>query len=96
MSFYSFHISSAERQPNGNTLICEGAPGRIFEVTPSHEIVWEYINPFFLRVNRPTKGHPSNYTNAVFRAHRYGPDHPALQGRDLDPVRHATLNHLYA
>ena len=96
ISFYSYNISSAERLPNGNTLICEGAPGRIFEVTPSQQIVWEYINPFFLRVNRPTPGNPSNFTNSVFRAHRYGPDHPALQGRDLDPARHASLNRLYA
>ena len=50
ISFYSYHISSAERQPNGNTVICEGAPGRIFEVTPDQNIVWEYINPFFGQV----------------------------------------------
>jgi hypothetical protein len=45
-SFFSHYISGAERQPNGNTLICEGANGRIFEVTPSGDIVWEYVNPF--------------------------------------------------
>lgn len=45
-SFFSHYISGAERQPNGNTLICEGSNGRIFEVTPSGEIVWEYVNPF--------------------------------------------------
>ncbi|GIS94317.1 MAG: hypothetical protein CM1200mP22_15540 [Dehalococcoidia bacterium] len=38
LSFYSYNISSAERQPNGNTLICEGAPGRVFEVTPSGDM----------------------------------------------------------
>ena len=27
ISFYSYHISGSERQPNGNTLICEGRPG---------------------------------------------------------------------
>ena len=95
LSFYSYNISSAERLPNGNTLICEGAPGRIFEVTQNMEIVWEYINPFFLRAARPTPGNPSTVTNSVFRAHRYGPDHPALQDKDLDPARHASLNRLY-
>jgi hypothetical protein len=45
-SFFSHYISSAQRQPNGDTLICEGANGRIFEVTPAGEIVWEYVNPF--------------------------------------------------
>jgi hypothetical protein len=45
-TFFSHFISSAQRQPNGNTLICEGANGRFFEVTPAGEIVWEYVNPF--------------------------------------------------
>ena len=35
VSFYSNYISGAERLPNGNTLICEGAAGRLFEVTNS-------------------------------------------------------------
>jgi Spy/CpxP family protein refolding chaperone len=30
---------------NGNTLICSGANGTIFEVTPEKAIVWKYINP---------------------------------------------------
>jgi len=45
-SFFSHYISSAQRLPNGNTLICEGANGRFFEVKPDGEIVWEYVNPF--------------------------------------------------
>jgi hypothetical protein len=31
--FFSGHISGAERQPNGNVLMCEGASGRVSEVT---------------------------------------------------------------
>ncbi|HHX75334.1 MAG TPA: thioredoxin [Firmicutes bacterium] len=45
--FYSPLMSSAQRLPNGNTLICEGNGGRIFEVTSEHELVWEYLNPHF-------------------------------------------------
>jgi hypothetical protein len=45
--FYSPFISSAQRLPNGNTLITEGSDGRIFEVTREHEIVWEYISPYW-------------------------------------------------
>ena len=45
-SFRSTHISSARRLPNGNTLICEGQPGRAFQVTRDGEIVWEYLNPY--------------------------------------------------
>jgi hypothetical protein len=37
--------SYTQRLPNGNTLITESNPGRILEVTPDREIVWEYVNP---------------------------------------------------
>jgi hypothetical protein len=43
--FYSPFISGQQRLPNGNTLITEGSGGRLIEVTPDHEIVWEYISP---------------------------------------------------
>jgi len=39
--FFSFYISSVQRLPNGNTLVAEGANGRVFEITNSSEIVWE-------------------------------------------------------
>ena len=44
-TFYSAWVSSAQRLPNGNTLIVEGAYSRAFEVTPEKEIVWEYVGP---------------------------------------------------
>ncbi len=43
--FYSSFISGTQRLPNGNTLICSGASGTIFEVTPNKEVVWKYVNP---------------------------------------------------
>lgn len=43
--FYSSFISGTQRLANGNTLICSGANGTIFEVTPNKEIVWKYVNP---------------------------------------------------
>lgn len=86
ISFYSYHISGAERQPNGNTLICEGAPGRIFEVTPDGDIVWEYVNPVGGTAESWGTGNVSPRAgNSVFRAHRYAAGHPALRGRDLSP-----------
>ena len=91
LSFYSFHISSAQRLPNGNTLVCEGGTGRLIEVTPSREIVWEYVNPFYFPDER--FGGMANYT---FRAHRYGPDHTALQTKDLDPIRYTEINRAFA
>jgi hypothetical protein len=43
--FSSGFISGANRLPNGNTFICSGANGTIFEVTPEKEVVWKYVNP---------------------------------------------------
>ena len=43
--FYSSFISGSQRLPNGNTLICSGANGVVFEVTPEKEMVWNYVNP---------------------------------------------------
>lgn len=45
-TFRSTHISAARRLPNGNTFIDEGQSGRLFQVTPAGDIVWEYVNPF--------------------------------------------------
>jgi outer membrane protein assembly factor BamB len=45
--FFSTNVSGAQRLVNGNTLITEGAGGRIFEVTRDGAIVWEYLNPLF-------------------------------------------------
>ena len=61
--FASHYISSAQRLPNGNTLIDEGADGRLFEVTAQKEIVWEYVNPYF-------GTEEGARTNRVFRAQR--------------------------
>ncbi len=60
--FFSHYVSSAQRLPNGNTLITEGAAGRLFEVTTAGEIVWEYVSPFFTTGQNPS--------NRVYRAYR--------------------------
>ena len=41
--FYSPLTSSAQRMPNGNTVICEGCSAIIREYTPDNELVWEYV-----------------------------------------------------
>ena len=88
-SFHSGFISGARRQPNGNTLICSGADGRIFEVTKEGEIVWEYWDPYSGEVRLPDGSRPQpvgEATHAVFRATRISPEHPAVVGRDLRPI----------
>ena len=51
--FFSPFISGTQRLPNGNTLICSGVPGRIFEVTRDGRIVWDYLNPYGGEVSFP-------------------------------------------
>jgi hypothetical protein len=63
-NFYSPRISNAQRLPNGNTLINEGSFGRFFEVTLEGDVVWEYVNPYFV-------GPPKAQHNRVARAYRY-------------------------
>ncbi len=83
LHYHSSFISGCQRLPNGNTLICQGAIGRLIEVTREKEVVWEYISPFYNR-QMPWLG----LTNLVFRAYRYGPDYPGLKGKDLDPDKY--------
>jgi hypothetical protein len=45
-TFFSSFVSNAQRLPNGNTLITEGMTGRLFQVTPSGAVVWEYHSPY--------------------------------------------------
>ena len=40
-SFYADHISGAQRLPDGNTLICNGVTGKIFEVSPGGSTLWQ-------------------------------------------------------
>ena len=45
--FFSRHISGVQRLSNGNTVVCVGAEGYFFEVTPAGKQVWSYQNSFF-------------------------------------------------
>ncbi|MBW1996636.1 MAG: aryl-sulfate sulfotransferase [Deltaproteobacteria bacterium] len=60
--FFSHFISGAQRLPNGNTLITDGANGRIFEVTREKQVVWEFL--------APAQG---GFGNKVYRAYRVPP-----------------------
>jgi hypothetical protein len=81
--FYSSNISGAQRLPNGDTLITEGASGRLFEVTKEGKIVWEYIYPVF-------GGTPPS--NNIYRAYRLPYDWiPQLEKPKEQPVVPPTL-----
>lgn len=49
--FYTASKGSAQRLPNGNTLIAESDRGRAFEVTLHGDIVWEFICPHRVTAN---------------------------------------------
>ena len=67
-TFQSSFISSARRLPNGNTLIDEGINGRVFQVTPGGEIVWEYVSPYFARTTVGGGAGQLVNSNWVYRA----------------------------
>lgn len=67
--FFADHISGMQRLANGNTLICAGTSGEIFEVTPTGETVWYY--------QLPGEG------TSIFRAELYTANSFALAGRTL-------------
>jgi len=83
-NFFSHIGSSTQRLPNGNTLICADTEGHIFEVTMEGELVWEYINPVTAEgeIVDSIIDAPPMY-NPVFRALRYGGDHPAFASKEL-------------
>ena len=78
-TFDSPFISGAQRLWSGNTLICEGLWGRFFEVKPDGEVVWEYVSPHTFE--RRGAGVSTGEVSFVFRAYRYAPDGPEIQGR---------------
>ncbi len=88
-SFFAPFISGAHRTANANTLVCSGPAGRLFEVTPAGDVVWDYLNPYSEGV-RPEDGwvpppvHEAPW--AVFQAERIPADHPGLAGRELAPL----------
>ena len=92
-TFYSTYISNAQRLPNGNTLINEGQSGRLFQVTPQGDIVWEYVSPFY------GKAMPRDHyvSNTVYRAYmvdyRWAPEGTphSEQAVKADCVRYPAL-----
>ncbi|WP_053728628.1 aryl-sulfate sulfotransferase [Streptomyces sp. WM6378] len=82
-SFFAPFMGSAQRLPNGNTLVTDSPAGRLFEVTQQGYLCWEFIVPQFggyeeSEVRRLFPAEP----NAVFRAYRYAAEElPWLEAR---------------
>jgi len=88
--FYSAFLSNAFRLPNGNTLVNSGSPGRIFEISPDREIVWEYEVPLFGDI--PFNQGDNPRSNSTFRAYKYALDYSGFDGQDLTPGLPIELN----
>ena len=90
-NFYCTDIGGAEREPNGNTLICYGILGNLFEVTSNGQAVWNYSNPEThapLAQGSPIPPDPNQageYLNEVFKVHRYATNFVGFTGKDLTP-----------
>lgn len=55
-------------------IINEGSFGRLFEVTPDGDVVWEFVNSHFGPATQAVK----SQQNGVFRAYRYSDEEIAL------------------
>lgn len=94
-NFFSAFISGATRQENGNTLICSGMQGRVFEIDANKDVVWDWVNPvcFFDTILAQGEvippqpfGLPGGGTaNMVFRAYRYHTFYGDLNWLPMNP-----------
>ena len=68
--FFSAYTSGAEVMPNQNIYVTLGQEGKLFEINPDGEIVWEYLVKF---------------DDYIFRSEKYAKDHPIFADKDLTP-----------
>tara|TARA_R110002050_G_scaffold300769_1_gene472382 strand:+ start:8014 stop:9651 length:1638 start_codon:yes stop_codon:yes gene_type:complete len=88
---FSRIMSSAQRLPNGNTLICDADSGYFFEVDNNNLKVWEYKNPQTTSGIIISQGDIAE-SNLTFRAFKYSPNYAAFTGKDLTPGLPIELN----
>lgn len=80
--FYATFISGTRRLPNGNTIICNGPIGEMFEVTSSGTVAWRYRSPAGAS---GVVAQGQNSSPSTFRTNRYAPNYPGLAGQTLTP-----------
>ena len=78
-SFYSQVFGGAQRLKDGNTLICNGIPGKFLEVTPDKITVWQYTNPY-----------PNPAQNSVFKIDYIPPEVPPQPPQNNTPDLNCT------
>ena len=92
-NFYSRRVSGVQRLENGNTLICSGFQGNLFEIqSQTDSIVWDYIIP--VTAQGPITQGTAPQGNVLFRAERFSPTYPGLTNLNLTPSAVIELNPL--
>lgn len=71
-AFYSAYMGNAQPLANGNVHITEAATGRLFEVTRTGNVVWEYVIPWFAEyAEAAARAYVSGAQNSAFKTYRY-------------------------
>lgn len=84
--FNSHHGSAVQRLPNGNTMAQLARVGRLLEIAPDGEVVWEYVNPLTnagILKTIVTSEHENIFGG--WSPLRYLEGFPGLVGKDLSP-----------
>jgi hypothetical protein len=73
--FFTLARGSAQRLPNGNTLMAESDKGLAFEVTEEGEIVWKFACPHITKKNKRAtieriKKYPLQLINEIIENHK--------------------------
>lgn len=89
-NFYASNISGVYPLENGNFLITNGPKGTLFEINPSSEIQWKYINPVSTTQILTQGVNPIQ--NMVFRANFYPVDFIGFQNKELVPYGEIEIN----
>ena len=100
--FFSPNRGSAERLPNGNTLIADSDQGQLFEVTQEGKMVWGYFNPDRRTDSSRQSLYLSNYlapaiADPLLKRNNLAPDFTQtewkeINRRSLDQAQYKRLN----
>jgi len=67
--FFAPLLSSAQRLPNGDTMICDGVSGTLFEIASNQKLVWKQKSPSVVTSGPGGLGPPKGQAGAVPRPH---------------------------
>lgn len=89
---FSAAASNIQMLPNGNVFMCAARQGRMFELSPLGNLVWEYLVP--IRNGFPImQGQEINLSeNFTFSGRRYGQDFSGFESKDLSPKGYIELD----